>query len=226
VQVLLVEDNELVSELVRAGFENSGWSVDTALTGARGLELLRSVRYDVVVLDIELPDTDGLTILSTIRSESTHTPVIMLTARGGPTAVVHGLLSGADDYVTKPFNIDELTARVLSVLRRTNSRQQEILQVGDVTFNRLTRETICRGKRISLSPKEQAFLEQLMLAEGKSVSREKLLQKVWRISFDPGSNLVDTHVARLRSKLKTSCAGINIITRRGSGFAVEPMAPQ
>lgn len=223
-RVLLIEDNELVSELVRAGFESVGWSVDSTSSGQEGLELLRSGQYDAVVLDIELPDTDGLKVLSAIRGRPKFTPVVMLTAKSGPENVVRGLVSGADDYVTKPFDMGELIARVLAVLRRTGSQQHEILQLGDITFNRLTRETNCNGRRIRLTPKEQTFLEQLLLTPGKAVSREDLLENVWRINFDPGSNLVDTHVARLRSKLKGANAGISIVTRRGEGFAVE-LAP-
>jgi two-component system, OmpR family, response regulator len=220
VRVLLVEDNELVAELVKAGFENSGWHVDMANTvhGASGM--LARQHYDSVVLDIELPDTDGYTLLSEIRRRPTHLPVVMLTARSGPDHVVKGLGAGADDYVAKPFDMAELVARVLAVMRRAG-HQQEVLQYGDVVFNRLTRETTVDGRRVRLTPKEQTFMEQLLMNAGNPVSREDLLQNVWRINFDPGSNLMDAHVARLRGKLKNANARVAIVTYRTAGFALE-----
>jgi len=220
-RVLLVEDNELVCELVRTGFENVGWKVDVGLDCASAGRLLAQHRHDAVVLDIELPDGDGFAILRQIRSRTTYLAVVMLTARGGPDAVIKGLVAGADDYVAKPFDVGELIARVLAVLRRTSSGAQEILQFGDISFNRLTRETTCAGRRIRLTPKEQTFLEQLFLNPDGYVSREELLRKVWRMNFDPGSNLIDAHVARLRHKLKNASSNVAIVTRRAAGFAIE-----
>jgi DNA-binding response OmpR family regulator len=220
-RVLLIEDNELVVELVRTGFENAGWQVDTGFDCANSVRLLAKHRYDAVVLDIELPDGDGFAILGQIRSGQAYLPVIMLTARSGPDAVVKGLAAGADDYVAKPFDVGELIARVLAVLRRTNTGAQEILEFGDISFNRLTREMTCAGRRVRLTPKEQTFIEQLLLNPGECVSREELLSKVWRMNFDPGSNLIDAHVARLRHKLKNATSNVAIVTRRAAGFAVE-----
>jgi DNA-binding response OmpR family regulator len=219
-RVLLVEDNELVAELVKASFENSGWRVDLATTVHEASGMLARQHYDSVVLDIELPDTDGYVLLAEIRRRPTHLPVVMLTARSGPEQVVKGLGAGADDYVAKPFDMGELVARVLAVMRRAG-QQPEVLRYGDVVFNRLTRETTVNGRRVRLTPKEQTFLEQLMMNAGQPVSREDLLHKVWRINFDPGSNLMDAHVARLRGKLKSADAQVAIITHRTAGFALE-----
>jgi DNA-binding response OmpR family regulator len=219
--VLVVEDNELVAELVRAGFEAEGWVVDVAFTCAGARRALSTGGHAAVVLDIELPDGDGFSVLTDIRSRASYLPVVMLTARGGPDAVVKGLVSGADDYVAKPFDMGELIARLLAVVRRTGTTAQEVLQFGDVSFNRLTRETSCRGRRLRLTPKEQTLLEQLMLKPGSFVAREDLLERVWRINFDPGSNLLDAHVARLRGKLKNATSSIVIVTRRATGFALQ-----
>jgi DNA-binding response OmpR family regulator len=223
--VLVVEDNELVSELVAAAFGSIGWDVQVAPDAAAARRLLRGKRpHDAVVLDIELPDADGFSVLSEIRRQSGYTPVIMLTARSGPDAAVKGLTAGADDYLAKPFDTGELTARVLAMIRRT-SKTQEVLRLGDVSFNRLTRELTCAGRRVRLTPKEQTFIEQLLLSPDRPVSREELLHKVWRINFDPGSNLVDAHVARIRSKLKNSGANIAIVTKRSEGFTLEVIPP-
>ena len=219
--VLVVEDNELVAEIVRAGFEAEGWGVDIADTCAGARRALRAGSHEAVVLDIELPDGDGFSLLADIRSRVSYLPVIMLTARGGPDAVVKGLVAGADDYVAKPFDLGELIARVLAVVRLTGSTAPEMLRFGDVAFNRLTRETICGGRRLRLTPKEQTLLEQLMLHQGAFVAREDLLERVWRINFDPGSNLLDAHVARLRAKLKQATSEVAIVTRRASGFALQ-----
>lgn len=224
-RILLVEDNELVTELVKAGFENAGWQLDAASTLRDGSVRLARERYDAVVLDIELPDGNGYSLLDEIRRRPAHLPVVMLTAHGGPNQVVKGLSAGADDYVAKPFDMGELVARVLSVLRRVG-QTQEMLHYGDVSFNRLTRETTINGHRVRLTPKEQTFLEHLMLNAGTAVSRDELLQKVWRINFDPGSNLMDAHVARLRSKFKSAHANVAIVTRRAEGFALELIAEE
>ena len=222
--VLLIEDNELVSELVRTGFENAGWRVENALDCATAEKLLGAGRFDALVLDIELPDGDGFSILHAVRSQAPYTPVIILTSRRGADATVKGLGAGADDYVAKPFDLAELTARVLAVVRRTRSTATEALRFGDLTFDRLTRETFCAGRRVRLTPKEQTFLEQLMLAPDTCVTREDLLSRVWRINFDPGSNLIDAHVARLRQKLKAAASNVAIVTRRNTGFSLEVSA--
>jgi two-component system, OmpR family, response regulator len=225
-RVLVIEDNEVVVELVQAGFSASGWIVTTAKTGFEALDLLDTTEFDAVVLDIELPDMDGFAVLAEIRKRPGYLPVVMLTARGGPDATVVGLVAGADDYVSKPFDMHELSARVLAVVRRVGTHSQEVLQLGNFTFNRLTRETMCAGRRLRLTPKEQSFLEQLLAKPGAAVSRDELLRKVWRINFDPGSNLMDAHVARLRAKLATAGCSFQISTRRNEGFAAEIVTSQ
>lgn len=217
-RVLVVEDNQLVSELVEARLASNGWQTDVAPLGADALKLLQKHEYDVVILDIELPDTDGFALLAKLRAHRRQLPVIMLTARTGAQAAVKGLGAGADDYIGKPFDTDELVARILAVIRRTNV--QETLRFGDLTFYRLTRETTCGGKRLRLTPKEQTFLEQLMLNPTRVVARDDLLRTVWRITFDPGSNLMDAHVARLRAKLKSVGCKVQIVTARNEGFCL------
>jgi two-component system, OmpR family, response regulator len=217
-RVLVVEDNQLVSELVEAGLASNGWQTDVAVEGADALRLMEEHEYDAIVLDIELPDTDGFALLPKLRAYRRQVPIIMLTARTGPDAAVKGLSAGADDYIGKPFDTNELIARIVAVVRRTNT--QETLRFGDLTFYRLTRETNCGGRRIRLTPKEQTFLEQLLLNPNKVVPRDDLLRSVWRINFDPGSNLMDAHVARLRAKLKNAGCSVQIITARNEGFCL------
>jgi DNA-binding response OmpR family regulator len=217
-RVLVVEDNQLVSELVEAGLVSNGWQADVAALGADALRLIQKHEYDVVVLDIELPDTDGFTLLGKFRAHRRDIPIIMLTARSGPENTVKGLGAGADDYISKPFDTNELVARIVAVVRRTNT--QETLRFGDLTFSRLTRETTCGGRRLRLTPKEQTFLEKLMLTPQQIVSRDDLLRSVWRITFDPGSNLMDAHVARLRAKLKAAGCSVQIVTARNEGFSL------
>lgn len=219
-RVLVVDADALTTELVEAAFQNAGWHVELSRSAERAQQLLRRTAFHVVVLDIELPYADGFAVLEMVRALTVYVPVIMLTARSGPEAVVKALQAGADDYVVKPFDVSELVARVQAVVRRT-AQQQEILQLGDLTFNRLLRETLYGGRRIRLTPKEQTFLEQLLLNPGKPVSRATLLQKVWRINFDPESNLLDTLVARLRNKLRTARTNVVIVTHRNEGFSIE-----
>lgn len=224
--VLLVEDNEVVSELVRAGFLAAGWSVEAVALGRDAQARLAAGQFDAVVLDIELPDTNGFKLLAEIRHRPQYMPVIMLTARSGPTATVAGLEAGADDYMSKPFDVEELAARVATVVRRVGRSPQEVLSMGNLSFNRLTRETTCAGRRLRLTTKEQAFLEQLMLQPGETIARDELLRRVWRMNFNPGSNLMDAHVARLRSKLKSASCGLQVVTRRNEGFALEAIEDQ
>jgi two-component system, OmpR family, response regulator len=222
-RVLVVEDNQLVSELVEAGLASNGWQADVAALGADAVKLFQKHEYDVVILDIELPDADGFTLLAKFRAHRRDIPILMLTARSGPDAAVKGLGAGADDYISKPFDTSELVARILAVVRRNNT--QETLRFGDLTFYRLTRETTCGGKRLRLTPKEQIFLEKLMLTPHQVISRDDLLRSVWRITFDPGSNLMDAHVARLRAKLKAAGCNVQIVTARNEGFSLAHNEP-
>jgi two-component system copper resistance phosphate regulon response regulator CusR len=220
-RILLVEDEPRAAQMLARGLREQTYAVDVAGDGAEALYHASITDYDAVILDVMLPRRDGFSVCQQLRASGSMVPVLMLTARDEIESRIEGLDIGADDYVTKPFDMSELTARILAVLRRTTSTSQEVLQFGDISFNRLTRETACKGKRVRLTPKEQTFLEQLMMTPGASVSREELLQTVWRINFDPGSNLLDTHVARLRSKLKQIKCDVAIVTRRGEGFALE-----
>ena len=178
--------------------------------------------YDANILDVMLPDGTGLALLEEMRGNGNPVPVLMLTSRSAEQDVVRGLDAGADDYLVKPFSMGELRARVRALLRRTRSApaERERIVVADLVLDRLTHVISKGGKRLRLTPKEHSLLEYFLLNAGRVISRPELLDKVWDIRFDPGSNLVDTHVARLRAKLNRYGVKAEISTVRGSGFTL------
>lgn len=202
--------------LTRQILEQDGFAVDHAATGNEGQTLAFVNEYDAIVLDLALPDTNGLTVLQALRKDGRQTPVIVLT--GDRTATVRALDAGADDYITKPIVIDEFRARIRALVRRGGAKRTEQLAAGNVVLNRLTREVFVDGKECHLTAKEFQLLEHFLLNRRQVVSRTELLEKVWDMNFDPGSNVVDVHVTRLRKKLESSTANVKITAKRGMGF--------
>jgi two-component system OmpR family response regulator len=217
-RALLVEDDAAMALLTKQVLEQEGFAVDHASTGNDAQTLAFVNEYDAIVLDLGLPDGNGLTILQHLRREGRSTPVIVLTATNDSASTVRALDAGADDYLTKPIVIDEFRARMRALVRRGGAKRTEQMTAGNVTLNRLSRQVFVGGKECALTAKEFQLLEHFLLHQGQVVTRAQLLEKVWDMHFDPGSNVVDVHVTRLRKKLEAAKADVKIVTRRGMGF--------
>ena len=207
--------------LTKQVLEQEGFAVDHALTGNEGQTLAFVNEYDAIVLDLALPDRNGLTILQALRKDGRSTPVIVLTGSKESSSTVRALDAGADDYVTKPIVIEEFRARMRALVRRGGAKRTEQVVLGNVVLNRLTRQVLVAGAECNLTAKEFQLLEHFLLNQGQVVTRTELLDKVWDMHFDPGSNVVDVHVTRLRKKLEGSQADIRIGAKRGQGFVLE-----
>ncbi len=206
-RIVVIEDNEKLALGLRGNLEFEGHQVEVAGDGASGLALVRRARPDLVILDLMLPDTDGYRVLRELRESGETMPVLVLTARGEEADKVRGFRFGADDYVTKPFGLMELLARVEALLRRTRrngdgARERETLAFGDVVIDPATRDVTRRGASVSLRPKEYELLLALVRREGRVASRIELLREVWGYDDSVMSRTVDTHVAELRRKLE------------------------
>ncbi len=216
--ILVVEDEKKLASFIRKGLEEHGFAVTVSHNGDDAFALLRVEPFDLVVLDIMLPGRDGLSILRSLRERKNTTPVILVTARTESNERVEGLNLGADDYLPKPFYMDELLARIQAILRRTSGEQLSLLRAGDLTVNLITRE-VTRGKeKIALPPREFSLLEYLMRSPGRVFTRSQILEHVWGYNFDPGTNLVDVCIQRLRSKIEAGEAGSLIEAVRGVGY--------
>jgi len=214
--ILHVEDEEGLAELVAEALAEDGHAVQTARNGAEALEALGANPYDLVCIDLGLPDIPGLEVLKSLRDQDPHVPVLILTAQGGEEDVVRGLDLGADDYLVKPASLAELQARVRALMRRQES-------VGVLTFGPLELDVGRRALRVGdhearLTPREVDLLRILVEHRGDVVTREELLEKIWRISFDPRTSLLDTAIHRVRSKLGNPPEGPTIEAVRGIGF--------
>lgn len=217
-KILLIDDDPLITEFVRRGLSEDGCTVDSAVTGSEGLLNARLGRYDAIILDIGLPDTSGMVIARDMRREGNSTPILMLTADSRTDALVAGLDSGADDYLTKPFDLRELRARLRALVRRGGANRAEDVSVGELTLDRVSHEVRIGSRPLSLTPKEYRLLAYFILHVGQVVTRTELLENVWEMQFDPRSNIIDVHVARLRSKLRLHPSVPQLETVRGFGF--------
>ena len=221
-KVLIIEDEKKIASLIRKGLEAQGFVVDVCLQGDDGYALATSRPYDALILDIMLPGRDGLSILRNIRERKIPLPVILLTARAELNERLEGLNLGADDYLTKPFFVEELIARLHAVTRRATGAQQSILEVGDLAMNLLTREVTRAGAPIELAPREFNLLEHLMRSPGRVLTRVQICEQVWDYHFDPGTNLVEVYIQRLRKKVDAGAAVKLIETIRGVGYRIKP----
>lgn len=221
-RVLLAEDDRSLRSFLRKAFREEGYATDEAETGDRALERALETSYDCIVLDLMLPGRDGFSVVEALRRRQITTPILLLTARHELDDRVRGLETGADDYLTKPFDLPELLARVLALIRRSDLRHQgAVLTVADLSLDRLQR-TVARGStRIELSPREFALLEYLMQHAGHAVSRSRIAEAVWNYQFDTETNVVDVYVNYLRKKLKVDGQAIPITTVRGVGYRLE-----
>ena len=225
-RILVVDDDQGILKLVARVLRDEAYAVDTASTGEEARTLALVNDYDGIILDLQLGDRHGFEILQELRRNGRHTPVLLYSGRADTETIVRGLDAGADDYVVKPVSNEELRARVRTLIRRGagGSRVGEQSSVGNLTLNRLTRRVTCSGSDVNLTSMELKLLEHLMLRTGETVTRSELHDKVWDMHFDPSSNVIDAHVARLRKKLQKAGASASITTRRGIGFVLESVS--
>lgn len=220
-KVLVVEDEKKIAAFIRKGLEAQGFVVDVSHHGDEGFIAATTRPYDAIVLDIMLPGRDGLSILRNLRERRMAVPVILLTARGELNERLEGLNLGADDYLTKPFFIEELVARLHVVTRRASGSSQSILAVGDLTVNLLTREVTRGARRIELTAREFELLEHLARSPGRVLTRAQICERVWNYDFDPGTNLVEVYIQRLRKKVDGEGEAKLIETIRGVGYRMK-----
>ncbi len=220
--ILIVEDDQRLGRLLQRVLTEERHAVDLAHSGERGLDLALSAGYDLVVLDLMLPDLDGVELCRRLRAEGVATPVLMLTARGTVEDRVAGLNAGADDYLVKPFAMAELLARVNALLRRRDRAAEvpTVLEVADLTLDLLRREVRRAGEVIELTPKEFALLEYLMRNPGAALSRTQIIDHVWRYDLDAVSNVVDIYIHYLRDKIDRRVRHPLIKTVRGVGYKI------
>ncbi len=220
-KILVVEDDRTVGQYVKRGLEEQRYHADLVADGLEGLRLASGGRYDLIVLDLRLPEMNGLEVLRTLRDRGNTTPVLVLTAQDAVDFKVQALRSGADDYVTKPFAFEELLARVEALGRRPKEIRTPVLKVGDLELDMATREVRRAGERIELTPKEYTVLEYLMRHTGRVMSRTLITEYAWDYHFDPGTNIVDVVINRLRKKVDSGHAQKLVHTVRGVGYVVK-----
>lgn len=220
-KLLLVEDDRETGAFLKRAFGEAGHTLDVAVGGQDGLMLAIGENYDVIVLDRMLPQIDGLAILRTVRASKVKTPVLLLTAMGGIDDRVEGLETGADDYLVKPFAFSELLARINALARRPPSQEANVvMRVADLEIDQLKRSVRRGDERIELQPREFQILEFLMRHAGRVVTRTMLLESIWNFHFDPKTNIVETHMSRLRGKLHRDNFPDLIHTVRGAGYCL------
>jgi len=222
VRILVVEDDQTTADFISRGFSEEGHVVDVLGDGREAMGIAMDGEYDAMVVDRMLPGLDGLSMVKALRAARVTTPAIFLTSIGGVEDRIQGLKAGGDDYLVKPFSFGELSARVSALTRRPPLAAEEpVLKAGDLLMDLTRREVRRNGKIIDLLPREFALLEFLMRRKGRVQTRTMLLENVWNIHFDPGTNVVETHISRLRSKVDKPFERDLIHTVRGSGYRID-----
>lgn len=221
-RILIVEDEKKIANFIRKGLIEVGFNPVLTHEGLEALHLALNERFDALVLDIMVPGKDGLSILKELREKRNTVPVILLTARGGPQDRIEGLNLGADDYLPKPFLIEELIARLRAVWRRHSGEGLSLMTVDDLTLNLTTRQVVRGVDTIELTTREFSLLEYLMRIPGRVCTRTQLCEHVWGYHFDPGTNLVDVAIQRLRKKVDDQHECKLITTVRGAGYVLKP----
>jgi DNA-binding response OmpR family regulator len=223
-RVLVVEDEKKTASFIRKALQEEGFAVDVCHDGREALAAPSVTPYDAIVLDIMLPGRDGLSLLRLWREKHNATPVLLLSARGEVSERVEGLDAGADDYLPKPFALVELAARVRALTRRGGENKSPILRLADLTLDTVTHKAQRRGAEIELTSREYRLLEFLMRSAGRLCGRMMILEKVWDYDFDPGTNLVDVYVKRLREKIDADYEPKLLHTVRGTGYVMKDEA--
>ena len=221
-KILVIEDDKTVGEYVKRGLDEQRYHADLVADGMEGLRLASGGLYDLLVLDLRLPGMTGIELVRTLRDRGNTTPILVLTAQDSVDFKVQALRAGADDYVTKPFSFEELLARVEALGRRPKLLSPPVLKVADLELDTGTREVRRGGKLLDLTPKEYAVLEYLLRHPGRVMSRTLITEYAWDYHFDPGTNIVDVVINRLRKKVDTGFALKLIHTVRGVGYVVKP----
>jgi heavy metal response regulator len=219
-RILVIEDEKRIQDFLSRGLESAGYAVDVAGDGNTGIDLIHNTEYDLIILDLMLPDTDGLSVLEKIRNRKTSPPVLILSARDAVDDRVKGLELGADDYLTKPFAFVELLARVRALLRR-GQPTPERLQVGELALDCIRRKVTRNNENIELAPKEFSILEYMMRNRGRPLSRTMIVEHVWDMDYDGLTNIVDVYIRHLRSKIDDKWPLKMIQTVRGIGYMLD-----
>ena len=220
-RILVVEDEQVAASVLAKGLREHSYAVDVAADGAAALEQIGSNDYDLILLDILLPRVNGLDVCARLRADGITTPILMLTARGGPDQRVEGLDSGADDYLVKPYHFPELLARVRALLRRGPKLTPSVLSIEDLNIDTRARRVERAGRSVQMTTKEYALLEYLARRRGEVVGRADIAEHVWDDSYDPMSNLIEVYIQRLRRKIDDGHEAKLIQTRRGAGYSLD-----
>lgn len=220
-RILVVEDEKKTASFIRKALQAEGFAVDLCHRGDEALAAALATPFDGIVLDIMLPGRDGLSVLRQLREQKNHTPVLLLSARGEVNERVEGLDAGADDYLPKPFAVAELVARVRALGRRGTESKSPLLRVGDLTLDTVLHRAERRGKYFDLTAREFRLLEFFMRSPGRICGRMSIIEKVWDYDFDPGTNLVDVYVKRLREKIDDGFEPKLLHTVRGAGYVLK-----
>jgi DNA-binding response OmpR family regulator len=226
-RILIVDDEQALLDQLKRAFEEQRYTVETALDGEQALDKLFETPFDLIILDIMLPKLDGLSVLRDIRQADITTPVLMLTAMGKINNKIEGLDLGADDYLAKPFSLDELLARVRALFRRSGGQAEAALQVKDLRLDTVSRLVTKAGQPVELTAREFSILEFLLYNKNRAVTRFSLAEHVWGDAFDPFSmsNFMDVHIKNLRRKIGDAGHGTTIRTIRGVGYIIKDEAP-
>ena len=219
-KILLVDDERQLTDALSVILKKKNYSVDCANNGEDGLDLALSGIYDLIILDVMMPKIDGLTLLKTLRQEKIDTPVLMLSAKSEISDKIDGFNLGADDYLTKPFDTGELLARIRALLRRKATFTGDVLSFGDISLDRDSYKLIHQDKSIALGKKEFQILEMLILNDGKSIDKEKFIEKIWGYDSDAEYNTIEVYVSFLRKKLIAVGAKTEIKSLRGIGYTL------
>jgi two-component system, OmpR family, copper resistance phosphate regulon response regulator CusR len=219
-QLLVIEDNPKMAGFVQQGFAEMGYGVEAAHSGHQGEEMAASKAYDAIILDVMLPDQDGVQVCRNLRRRGVKTPILMLTALATTADKVTGLDAGADDYLTKPFEFDELVARIRALLRRGQAQEASVLKFEDIEMDLAARKVTRASEKVKLTAKEFALLEYFLRNPDRVLSRTAIAEHVWDINFDPDSNVIDVYVSMLRRKIDKGFARPLIHTVVGTGYVL------